>query len=374
MVSTLAQLMQNAESKEELITKLEPQLRIVHMSKDADNDIKSHVKSMLGLMTNCVEQHHQGIEVVCKNPKGTSTKVKFPYESMKGDQQITKISILLTLLKTVHNKLCSREVSTIRDVYYGNTELFKSQSKVVQWFGVLQHSMGLKSRDVFNVVPAQKGLCFSPVNLYFTRATADNDVVANKAGLIPYISQDSRLFWKEDISQIRKIIVIEKEAVFNKLTINPNDIQHCILVTGKGYPDFLTRLFLNKLQKLTHSSDIDWEVYTDADPHGVHISLKYLNNEEEQYNCQKLAFKGAFISRLVNQTLDDTNKLGQILDLKPRDISLATKLIQQLSTETETEPTNQTRNKTFKTELQRQLFYFKKAEMNSLSIDFYINS
>ena len=50
--------------------------------------------------------------------------------------------------------------------------------------------------------------------------------------------------------EVESIIVVEKETVFHRLATEQSgllDFARSILVTGKGYPDVSTRLFLRKL-------------------------------------------------------------------------------------------------------------------------------
>lgn len=69
------------------------------------------------------------------------------------------------------------------------------------------------------------------------------------------------------------ILVVEKESAFLRLA-NDHFCQEnrAIVLTGKGYPDVSTRLFLHKLAK-----DLGIPVFglSDGDPHGVDIMSTY---------------------------------------------------------------------------------------------------
>jgi DNA topoisomerase VI subunit A len=68
---------------------------------------------------------------------------------------------------------------------------------------------------------------------------------------------------------------VEKETVFTSLGSHPGFLEasKCILLTGKGYPDYAARLLLESIAKSYPGLPI--LVLTDADPHGLHIALTY---------------------------------------------------------------------------------------------------
>lgn len=83
----------------------------------------------------------------------------------------------------------------------------------------------------------------------------------------------------ENISEIQSsacfILVVEKESIFHKLI--EEDFRNklttpTILITGKGFPDLNTQLFLKKLWMVM---SIPVFILVDADPHGICIMLNY---------------------------------------------------------------------------------------------------
>ncbi|MFH4976037.1 hypothetical protein AB6A40_002746 [Gnathostoma spinigerum] len=69
-------------------------------------------------------------------------------------------------------------------------------------------------------------------------------------------------------------LIVEKDAIFQRLlddgffSIFPSSV----LITGKGYPDICTRLFL-KLLRERHRLPIF--ALVDSDPHGIEIAMTY---------------------------------------------------------------------------------------------------
>lgn len=362
MAKSLSEYVAICPNRGNLLETLKPNKRTIHINSPT-GDLESHIQSILSLVTNCVSQQQQIFEIVYSTNNENVSKLRFPDPSYRQDSSNKKLSMIMNLLKTIQEKLQSKEISTVRDIYYKNTELYQNQRTVVYLLSILRYSMKVESRDAFNIVPAQKGLCYTPVEIFALSNSELKSIPSNKSSLIPYISEDSELFVDPNVLiNIHKIIVIEKDAVYNKL-INSIDssplLRNSIIITGKGYPDYLTRLFLHKLQSLKNVLITSWEVFTDADPYGINISIKYTHNEDVQYSCKNLVHKGVLISQLINNTLD--KQFGQIVTLKEQDVSLATRLITRL---TSTE--HLINQGILVRELQRQLFFNKKGEMNAL--------
>ena len=68
------------------------------------------------------------------------------------------------------------------------------------------------------------------------------------------------------------ILIVEKETAFQHLTTS-GCLRRTVLVTGKGYPDVATRLFVRALLKSQPSLRVF--ALVDADPHGIDIAAVY---------------------------------------------------------------------------------------------------
>lgn len=349
--------MKQHQSKSELLEAFRPTPRSIHFSI-AQGGVVDTIESILSLTKNSIEQHQQAISIVQDKSK---TCLDFPYTAGLGASS-NKIAILLSLLRTIHESIKTNKIRTIRDIYYSNVELYKTQRKVEYWLSFITKCFGLNSKDCLYIVPAQKGLCYTPIELSVLTNGKETRIPGNASSLIPYMNQDSTVRILGDNTRKLRLIVLEKEAVYNKLVDSSNATlpKNTIIITGKGYPDFLTRLFLNRLQHEICSCIVDWEIYTDADPHGIDIALKYMENDTNpQYKCEKLVYKGVLLSQLIRM------KNVQFLTLTHRDVSLASKLVDKCTTMTSKGSCK------LITELQRQLFFQKKAEMNSIGREKY---
>lgn len=357
MAKTLALLMPSCKSRSDLCAALEPSPRRIHFSSTS-TDIVEILEMILSMARNSIEQHQQPIVVIQSN----GADLNFP-DVGSNTSAAKKIAVLFTLLRTIQATVSTGQVRTIRDVYYSNVELYGDQRKVEGGLSNIANNLRLGSRDSLNILPAQKGLCFSPLEILVQTNGQETLIAANTSSMVPYLAQNSivHIVTPKDAECKLRVIVLEKEAVYNKL-ITTDTIQDTIFITGKGYPDFLTRLFLNRLQ--SNTCILDWRIYTDADPHGVDIALKYMRNDDyEHYMCQKLVYKGVLLTQLIGE------REVQFLQMTQRDLSLAIGLISRITNCSSTTLDS----RILRTQLQRQLFFQKKAEMNSLSKKEYLN-
>ena len=76
-----------------------------------------------------------------------------------------------------------------------------------------------------------------------------------------------------DCSQAKYILVIEKEGIFNQLCQQKFHLMiPCVLITGKGFADYSTRILLSKLCKLTTLPLLG---ICDFNPSGASIIFNY---------------------------------------------------------------------------------------------------
>ncbi|KAM3161952.1 SPO11-like protein [Lachancea thermotolerans] len=348
-----------ASTRRQLTEALTPCVREIRLTKpDNSEELSSEISTLLSLMKNAIEQHREPLNVVlglCG--KQVKQPMRFPFY---GFERVTGVSadktaILISLMKRVQRQLDLKETCTIRDVFYLNVELYKNQRTVTEWLNAISEAFELPHRDMLRVVAAQKGLCFTPIDLHH----GNSMIMKRQKSLIPFMDANTSFtgIW----SEIDRVVVLEKDAVFNTLVDNILVSANALIVTGKGYPDWRTRHFLDKLM-LSCPPSVVFEVYTDSDPYGIDIALKYIQNcEKSVEKCPRLCYKGVLIQELLHDRLS-TRGL-QLLNLKIRDVNFAMKLLQRTA---ELELSG--KNKRMLTqELQRQLFYSKKAEMNSVS-------
>ena len=87
------------------------------------------------------------------------------------------------------------------------------------------------------------------------------------------------------------VLIIEKETLFFNLVGNYQFFKkfpNAILITGKGYPDYITKVFIKKLYNLV--DNIPFIYFGDHDPHGFEIYLNYIfgsvqSSKENNFIC-----------------------------------------------------------------------------------------
>ena len=122
------------------------------------------------------------------------------------------------------------------------------------------------------------------------------------------------------------ILVVEKESIFFNILGNKiyeNNFMNSIIVTGKGFPDYLTKYFINKLVQLTN---LPIFYFGDFDPAGIEIYFNYIfgckTSSRENYimtsnNIKWIGLSYTMIQDLMKLKRD--NNL-QIIKLDDRDI------------------------------------------------------
>lgn len=157
----LHRLRKKHRTRQELLKALTPRTRSIHLSPNehsngstsSNAEVLSHIKQILSLAANSLEQHQQPISIIFHNKtKGNSsgnsitTKLDFPLNGphlFTHQFKLKRCSILLNLLKIVMEKLPLGQNTTIRDIFYSNVELFQRQANVVQWLDVIRFNFKL---------------------------------------------------------------------------------------------------------------------------------------------------------------------------------------------------------------------------------------
>ncbi|KAI1099572.1 DNA topoisomerase IV, alpha subunit [Jackrogersella minutella] len=200
---------------------------------------------------------------------GNENLVRFP---ANAGSEVKRFTSLLQIIHICHEALVSGHVITKRNIYYQNPDLFGSQQYVDNLVDDIAFTFGV-GRDALNIVAAYKGLIAG--NITFTMKSAyviDCSSDANGT-LIPHAEALHRI----DIGETKWVIIIEKEATFRGLAASryfeASTAGPGILITGKGYPDLVTRQFLH----IIHSAfpRIPIHALVDFDPSGIDIMLTY---------------------------------------------------------------------------------------------------
>ncbi|KAG4437979.1 hypothetical protein IFR05_006560 [Cadophora sp. M221] len=203
-----------------------------------------------------------------------TTKITFPSRNQK---EAWKFTALLRILELSHEALVTGIITTKRDIYYREPELFMKQDVVDRYVDDIAHTFGV-GRDALNVVAAAKGLVAGSFRLT-RRDTSVIDFTLEPEGLLIPNPNDIETI---QFLNVKWILVIEKEATFRTLATNQywNDSQagKGIIITAKGYPDIQTRQFLHLLS--THHPSIPIYALVDFDPDGLGIMSTYKHGSQ----------------------------------------------------------------------------------------------
>ncbi|KUJ17464.1 DNA topoisomerase IV, alpha subunit [Mollisia scopiformis] len=279
-------------------------------------------------------------------------KIKFP---SKCPIEAWRFTVLCRILELSHEALISGVVTTKRDIYYRESELFTKQSIVDRYVDDIAYTFGI-NRDALNVAAAAKGLMIG--NLSVTKRGGHRiEYWSEPEGILIPKSDDL-----EDVylGGTRWIVVVEKEATFRSLAAC-RYWQNCIagngiLITAKGYPDIQTRQFLHFLA--TRFPRIPIYALVDFDPDGIGIMSTYKHGSkalahEKNVAVPSLHWLGI---RSLDFTTDDS--VQGLLSLTKRDRNIAKKMLARQDVETG--------DQEWRRELQMMLMLNMKAEIQIL--------
>ncbi|KAF5875863.1 putative meiosis-specific topoisomerase spo11 protein [Botrytis fragariae] len=255
----------------------------------------------------------------------TSRVVQFPSSSPR---EAWKFVALLRILELSHEALVTGNIITKRDMYYRDPELFTKQAIVDRFVDDIACTLGLK-RDALNVMAAAKGL----VTGWFIMKRRNQSIMdyssAADSQLVPWVKEIEEM----DLSEVKWILVIEKEATFRTLAGKRyweySTAGRGILLTAKGYPDIQSRQFLHYLAK--HHPTISIYALVDFDPDGIGIMSTYkhgsvaLAHENENLSVPSMLWLG-----LKSKDMMQGGKENEgLLKLTERDRRLAVKMLQR---------------------------------------------
>ncbi|EGV64541.1 DNA topoisomerase IV, alpha subunit [Yamadazyma tenuis ATCC 10573] len=250
------------------------------------------------------------------------------------DRSLMKFTAIITLIKHLIQNLESGIYTTKRHLYYQDVELFqKDQSECNQLLDLLAHSLKASITQL-NIYPNQKGMMF---------ALGFDDAI-----LIPikYQSVIEKIH-----PHIRSVVIVEKDAIFRSLvscikTQGQEKHKGILFVTGKGFPDLLTKSFIWHLA----CSGLPIYGFMDSDIYGILIFKSY-REFNKGVATERFTFLGCFILEYQHG----------FMAINSRDVSLGVSTLKKFASVEDQEALK------WKREIQRGLYLHKKAEMNVIS-------
>ncbi|XP_044984830.1 meiotic recombination protein SPO11-1 isoform X2 [Hordeum vulgare subsp. vulgare] len=187
---------------------------------------------------------------------------------LRKEFHASRLNVLLRVLLVVQQLLQENKHCSKRDIYYMYPSMFVEQAIVDRAINDICILFKC-SRHNLNVVPVAKGLVMGWIRFVEGEKKVYCITNVNTAFPIP-VSIEAI---KDVVSVAHYILVVEKEAVFQRLA---NDKfckkNRCIVITGRGYPDIPTRRFL---RYLVEQLRLPAYCLVDSDPYGFDILATY---------------------------------------------------------------------------------------------------
>ncbi|AGO11797.1 AaceriADR025Wp [[Ashbya] aceris (nom. inval.)] len=358
--SSLRELVDEHGTRGKLLSALQhtPRREIQLGPRTPADRIEAEVGMALDLIKNAMQLNAVPVDIRLVRCNGRCSRIVYPVQGSIPGSGARRAATFVSVLKTVHTRMQSRQTATVRDVFYGNVELYGRQQVVVDWLVALEQCFGVE-KSVFRILAAQKGLVHVPVPV-----DVEGDELKG-VSLIPYVSEDTCVSC-DQWDSVEAVIVVEKEAVFHRLTRTAAYCRNKIIITGKGYPDQLTRVFLQRLLAAA-PPHVVFRAIADSDPYGIDIVLKYCGASAVP-GMQRFDYGGIFIRDLIDAGVC-ANPLTEgctLQDMSLREWKMAQKMLTSLCGEGDHGYLSSQGAVHMRRELQWQLLSFKKGEMNAI--------
>ncbi|KAH7383513.1 Spo11/DNA topoisomerase VI subunit A, partial [Cadophora sp. MPI-SDFR-AT-0126] len=285
--------------------------------------------------------------------RGRTNRIVFPSRNQK---EAWKFTALLRILELSHEALVTGVVTTKRDIYYRDPELFMKQAVVDRYVDDIAHTFGV-GRDALNIVAAAKGLVAGSFRLTRRDKSVIDFTLEPEGILIPNPNDIESI----QFLSVMWILVIEKEATFRTLATKQywtsSEAGKGILITAKGYPDIQTRQFLRLLS--SHHPSVPIYALVDFDPDGLRIMSTYKYGSQSLYHEQNLVVPSVQWIGVRSRDIlgsDRRDDARGLLRLSARDRRIALKMLER------EDKSNQER----KRDLQVMLMLNVKAEIQIL--------
>ncbi|CAI6352400.1 unnamed protein product [Macrosiphum euphorbiae] len=179
-------------------------------------------------------------------------------------------TIIIYLLSKIYKNLMTKKSCTTRELYYGDTILFKHSNIVRKALIDICCLLGAKSWEL-GITLTSSGLVAGNLKIYMSNGKILDCSDTTEGIQIPQDILEIEHFE----SKAKYILIVEKNASFQKI-INEGLLKKnkCtfVMITGKGFPDINTRLFV---KQLSCKLNIPILVLVDANPFGIEIMCVY---------------------------------------------------------------------------------------------------
>jgi len=232
--------------------------------------------------------------------------------SPDSTKKIPTFTQYLVMANAVRKLLDEEMESTIRGMYYATlSTVGDEKNKQKFWAGQENSDDAIKAielltgvpREEFSVTSKPKGMISGPITLRVGGDIIDCNLGSRATSqLIPTNIRDVEIVdVKADF-----VMVVEKDTVLNNIRKSGFIQRHnAILMTGSGEPDRATRMMVKKLNE-EHKKPV--VIFTDADPWGLGIALRYkIGSESLSYDSDRLVTPDAKILGMTFSDIYDYN-------------------------------------------------------------------
>jgi DNA topoisomerase-6 subunit A len=238
-----------------------------------------------------------------------SKKAQVSPDSVK---KIPTFSQYLVMANAVRKLLDDEMESTIRGMYYATLSTV-GDDKIKQKFWNSQENSddAIKAvelltgvpREEFSVTSKPKGMISGPITLRVGGDVIDCSLGSRATSqLIPTNIRDLEII---DV-KANFVMVVEKDTVLNNIR-KSGFIQkyNAILLTGSGEPDRATRMMVKTLNEVWKKPVV---IFTDADPWGLGIALRYkIGSESLSYDSNRLVTPDAKVLGMMFSDIYEYN-------------------------------------------------------------------
>src|ERR687891_416272 len=236
-------------------------------------------------------------------------KVQVSPDSIK---KIPTFSQYLVMANAVRKLLDEEMESTIRGMYYATLSTVGDEKNKQKFWNSQENSDdAIKAvelltgvpREEFSVTSKPKGMISGPITLRVGGDVIDCSLGSRATSqLIPTNIRDLEIIdVKADF-----IMVVEKDTVLNNIR-KSGFIQkyNAILLTGSGEPDRATRMMVKTLNEVWKKPVV---IFTDADPWGLGIALRYkIGSESLSYDSDRLVTPDAKVLGMMFSDIYEYN-------------------------------------------------------------------
>ena len=210
---------------------------------------------------------------------------------------------IIAMLNLIHTNVRQGKTVTQREMYYCASAkeplLFSKVGHVLDSIKNIGSLLSI-DRGALNITSTPKGLVAGLVTLHNdkTQTFVDCSILESAGFSIPGdLKQIESL--SIDASSCDFILIVEKDAVFNKLIQERIWERYpCVVVTARGFPDLPTRAFLNRLASTGVQDTCKIYILVDWNPSGLWIFSTYVTggasntNESKRYALPNAIFLG----------------------------------------------------------------------------------